>query len=199
MRESCPNWVIPGVLTASQPNRCTSVMSSPTPGSSGRRPGTDRGGRSGPPGWTRDQDLVRNRRRSARSLFARSPMRRVRMSCSVDGLGAIHLISNRLVPIVFLLTTCAPVTAAPAQTERAQALLQTYKCYMCHADDSPKAGPAYRDVADLYRKDTRAVPKVTGVIRNGQHGGGPWHMPPHPEVSAADAEAMARYILSLHP
>jgi cytochrome c551/c552 len=31
----------------------------------------------------------------------------------------------------------------------------------------------------------------------GSHGNGPWHMPPHPEVSDADAKAMVRYILSL--
>lgn len=28
-------------------------------------------------------------------------------------------------------------------------------------------------------------------------GEGPWHMPPHPEVSDADARRMVRYILSL--
>jgi cytochrome c551/c552 len=31
----------------------------------------------------------------------------------------------------------------------------------------------------------------------GAHSGGPWHMPPHPEVSKADAVTMARYILAI--
>jgi hypothetical protein len=35
------------------------------------------------------------------------------------------------------------------------------------------------------------------LIRQGQHGEGPWHMPPHSEAGLADAKAMADYILSL--
>ena len=91
-------------------------------------------------------------------------------------------------------TTAAATVAAPLEPQH---LLHQYKCYVCHSDDVPKAGPAYADIAAAYRSDRRAVSQVSAIIRRGQHGGGPWHMPPHPEVSRAEADAMARYILSV--
>ena len=78
-----------------------------------------------------------------------------------------------------------------------QILLQQYRCYICHADDESKTGPAYVDVATRYRGNSQAVAILAAAIRKGDHGSGPWHMPPHPEVSDADARKMARYILSL--
>jgi len=92
------------------------------------------------------------------------------------------------------------VTVSPVHAARAQApetLLHQYKCYLCHADRESKTGPAYVDVAIRYKGNPHAVAVITGSIRKGAHGGGPWHMPPHPEVSGADARIMARYILSL--
>ena len=38
---------------------------------------------------------------------------------------------------------------------------------------------------------------VADKIRSGVHSGGPWHMPPHPEVSKVDAATMARHILAI--
>ena len=84
-----------------------------------------------------------------------------------------------------------------AQAQAPQVLLQQYKCYSCHADVETKTGPAYVDVADKYRGNPQAVPIVAAVIRKGIHDTGPWHMPPHPEVSDVDAKKMAQYILSL--
>jgi cytochrome c len=84
-----------------------------------------------------------------------------------------------------------------AAAQDPEVLLRQYKCYICHSDHEPKTGPAYVDVAAKYRDNPRAVSIVAGVVRKGVHGGGPWHMPPHPELSDADARKMARYILSL--
>ena len=84
-----------------------------------------------------------------------------------------------------------------AQAQVPQALLEQYRCYICHSNDETKTGPAYVDVAGKYRGNPRAVAIVAAVVRKGAHGAGPWHMPPHPEVSDADAKKMARYILSL--
>jgi cytochrome c len=81
--------------------------------------------------------------------------------------------------------------------EDAPALLHKYKCYICHADSEPKAGPAYVDVAAVYRGNPKATAILVALIKKGAHGAGPWHMPPHPEVSDAEARKMARYILSL--
>jgi cytochrome c len=114
-----------------------------------------------------------------------------------------------VIGIMRLITACAfvafiavadPFAAAEAkQPVDPQALLTHYKCYICHADRETKAGPAYVDVAAQYRKTPDAVSVIALEIRRGLRHGGPWHMPPHPEVSAAEARAMARYIVSLRP
>lgn len=77
--------------------------------------------------------------------------------------------------------------------------LTQYKCYFCHADREAKAGPAFADVADRYRNDRDAVARLAAEIRHGIRSGGPWHMPPHPEVSLPEARAIARYVMSLAP
>ena len=84
-----------------------------------------------------------------------------------------------------------------ARAQAPQILLQQYKCYICHADNESKTGPAYVDVATRYRSNPQVIPILTAAIRKGAHGSGPWHMPPHPEVSDADAKRMVHYILSL--
>jgi len=91
------------------------------------------------------------------------------------------------------LGSVARVSAAEAP----RALFERYKCYVCHADHEARTGPAYVDVAAKYRGDPQARAMLVAEIRKGAHGGGPWPMPPHPEVSAADAGTMVRYILSL--
>jgi len=72
-----------------------------------------------------------------------------------------------------------------------------HRCYICHSDRETLVGPAFEDVAKSYRGKPDAVSKIASDIRGGIRGGGPWHMPPHPEVSPEEARAMARYIMSL--
>ena len=69
--------------------------------------------------------------------------------------------------------------------------------HAARADRETKTGPAYADVAARYRGDPKAIARLTAVVKQGAHGAGPWPMPPHPEVSAADARTMVHYILSL--
>jgi cytochrome c len=80
-----------------------------------------------------------------------------------------------------------------------QELLDRYRCSICHAESDAAAGPAWVDIAIHYRGDRHADKLVADKIRSGAHGGGQWHMPPHPEVSEADAATMARYILATQP
>jgi len=88
---------------------------------------------------------------------------------------------------------------AEAAETSPQALLKIYRCTVCHSERDTLTGPAWANVAEHYRATPRAVQIVAGKIRSGAHSGGPWHMPPHPEVSKADATTMARYILALRP
>ena len=64
--------------------------------------------------------------------------------------------------------------------------------------------PVYDEAFDAFAPDhlkgnpkARAIIKT--VVRKGVHGSGPWPMPPSPQVTAADADAIARYILALKP
>jgi cytochrome c551/c552 len=99
---------------------------------------------------------------------------------------------------LLVLTFAAGLSAAgAAQAEDPQALLQRHDCTLCHADDEAKTGPAFVDVAAKYHGKANAVSTLTAVVRNGSHGGGPWPMPPSPQVSAADARTMVQYILAL--
>ncbi len=83
----------------------------------------------------------------------------------------------------------SPAAASPRQVEK-------NGCLGCHAAATKLVGPAFRDVAAKYRDDPEAVAKLTQSIRNG--GAGRWGemaMPPQPQVSAADAAAIAKWIL----
>jgi cytochrome c len=97
----------------------------------------------------------------------------------------------------FLILAAMMSTVGVARAQGPEALLQQYKCYICHANNETKTGPAYIDVAAKYRGSPRAVAIVAAVVIKGARSAGPWHMPPHPEISEADAKKMARYILSL--
>jgi cytochrome c len=101
------------------------------------------------------------------------------------------------VKLVWLALAAAVSSIGVARAQTPQILLQQYKCDICHANDESKTGPAYAAVATRYRANPQAVAILTAAIRGGAHGSGPWHMPPHPEVSDADARKMVRYILSL--
>lgn len=110
---------------------------------------------------------------------------------------------NTVLPInrrgCVLVWTLAVVAAGigAVEAEPAPILLHQYRCYACHSDHETKTGPPYADVAAKYKSNPRAVAILASELKTGMRGGGPWHMPPHPEVSNADAREMARYILSL--
>jgi cytochrome c551/c552 len=52
-----------------------------------------------------------------------------------------------MVKLVWLALAAAAALVDVARAQAPQILLQQYKCYICHADDEYKTGPAYADVA----------------------------------------------------
>jgi cytochrome c len=116
--------------------------------------------------------------------------------------GKIAEMTNRTASQSLLLALAlafATADVALAAEPRAVTMMREHKCYTCHADDEALAGPAFADVASAYRGNRSAADIVATFIRSGAQGGGPWHMPPHPEISAGDARVIARHILSVHP
>lgn len=105
------------------------------------------------------------------------------------------LLTRQAVVTIAVLTYTGLAAAAPAAEPPPS--LTHYRCYICHSDREPVVGPAFADIAAYYRGRRDAVSKIAADIRRGIKGGGPWHMPPHPEVSLDEARAMARYIMTL--
>ena len=93
-----------------------------------------------------------------------------------------------LIPIVIMAVTAPALASAD--------LAQKKGCMACHAVDRKVLGPAFRDVAAKYSgRDTSMMERS---IREGGSGRwGPVPMPAQPQVTAAEAQALARWISSV--
>jgi cytochrome c len=79
-----------------------------------------------------------------------------------------------------------------------QELVLKKNCAACHYVDKRKYGPSFQQVAGKYADQKNAVDVLAKKIRRG--GSGVWGqdvMPPQPHVSAAEARAIATYVLTL--
>ena len=111
----------------------------------------------------------------------------------------IQALSSKRLVATCLLAAAGLAPAAVAAEPDARTVMLDHKCYICHEDGYPKAGPAFVDVAAAYGRDRRAASHIAELIRRGQHGSSPWHMPPHPELTPAEARRIALYILAMRP
>ena len=71
-------------------------------------------------------------------------------------------------------------------------------CLACHQLDKRKYGPNFKEVAAKYADQKNAAEVLAKKIRRG--GTGVWGqdvMPAQPQVSAAEARTLARYVLSV--
>ncbi|SKC61834.1 c-type cytochrome [Ohtaekwangia koreensis] len=95
--------------------------------------------------------------------------------------------------------TAEPKAAsAEDQIAQGQALVDGSDCKTCHHPTNKIVGPAHMEVAKKYEFTKANVTMLAGKIING--GSGNWGeipMSPHADVSQADAEKMAMYVLSL--
>lgn len=86
--------------------------------------------------------------------------------------------------------------AGPAHADADLAIKKN--CAACHYVDKRKYGPSFQQIAAKYADQKNATDVLAKKIRRG--GTGVWGedvMPPQPQVSAADARALATYVLSL--
>jgi len=89
----------------------------------------------------------------------------------------------------------AIVAAGPALAD--QALATAKNCMACHAVDKKLVGPSYKDIAAKYASDSGAAAKLATKIQKG--GSGVWGaipMPANPQVSDAEAQKLAAWVLS---
>ncbi len=94
--------------------------------------------------------------------------------------------------------------AAPAASSAIKSQMNAQGCFACHAVNMKIVGPAYGWVAYRFAHQKGAVLKLAKKIIAG--GAGEWNawtggiaMPAHPDLSLAQAEAMARWILAQKP
>ena len=96
-----------------------------------------------------------------------------------------------LLAISVLLTTSMPAWAD-------QALATSKNCMACHTVDKKVVGPAYKDVAAKYAKQKDAADMLAQKILKGGSGvWGPVPMPANTQVSPAEAQKLANWILTL--
>jgi cytochrome c len=77
-------------------------------------------------------------------------------------------------------------------------LAREKNCLACHAVDNKLVGPGYKEVAAKYKGDKSAEDKLAQKIMKG--GSGVWGqipMPANPQVSAAEAKTLAKWVLSM--
>lgn len=77
-------------------------------------------------------------------------------------------------------------------------LAKSKNCLACHAVDSKKLGPAFKDVAQKYAGQNDAAAKLSEKVIKG--GGGVWGqmpMPPNAQVTPEEATQLVQWVLSL--
>ncbi len=100
-------------------------------------------------------------------------------------------ITLQWIAVIVLLGAAGPVRAD-------YDLVVKKNCLACHQVDKRKYGPNFKEVAAKYANQKNAAEVLAKKIRRG--GTGVWGqdvMPPQPQVSAAEARALAAYVLSL--
>lgn len=100
----------------------------------------------------------------------------------------------RTLPLLVALGFTLASGAAIANADLAKAK----NCLACHAQDKKLVGPAYKDIAAKYASDKDAANRLAKKIRDG--GVGIWGqvpMPANPQVSEAEAQTLAKWVLSI--
>ncbi|MCA1978230.1 MAG: c-type cytochrome [Thiobacillus sp.] len=97
---------------------------------------------------------------------------------------------NKLLALMVLALVALPAQASPELANKS-------KCMTCHQVDKKVLGPSFKEIAAKYKGDKTAEAMLTDSITKGVKG--KWGKIPMPaqKVSAADAAALAKWILSL--
>lgn len=91
--------------------------------------------------------------------------------------------------MLIAVAAAASLAVAGAASAQSGADLAQSKCGTCHAADTKKMGPAWKDVAAKYKDNKEAQGKVVAMLKEGKG---------HPKVALSDAEldAVAKFALA---
>ncbi|GMG91342.1 c-type cytochrome [Cupriavidus metallidurans] len=96
-----------------------------------------------------------------------------------------------------VIAAVALAAALPVTALASQELATSKNCMACHSVDKKLVGPAYKDIAAKYKGDKAAAAQLSQSILKGSSGKwGPIPMPPN-QVSEAEANTLAKWVLSL--
>ena len=84
---------------------------------------------------------------------------------------------------------------APAIAD--EALAQKKNCLACHAVDKKVVGPSYKDVAKKYAGQDVTAKLATKIMKGGSGAWGAIPMPANPQVTQAEADSLAKWIVSM--
>jgi cytochrome c551/c552 len=101
-------------------------------------------------------------------------------------------------PLTERISVAAPVVVAQAGgAVDAKSLLNTHACTACHGINNKIVGPGFNEIANKYKGKADAHAYLVGKIKNGGSGVfGAIPMPAQPNISDADAGAIATWIAS---
>jgi cytochrome c len=91
----------------------------------------------------------------------------------------------------------AAKTAGIAAGDKVGELAASRGCTACHTADKPLVGPAFKAIAERYRGDASAAPRLAAKVRNG--GAGSWGqtpMPAHPALPDAELKQLVGWVLA---
>lgn len=95
-----------------------------------------------------------------------------------------------------IMMALALTAAAPAMAD--QALAASKNCMACHAVGKKLVGPSFKEVASKYAGQSDAVSKLAPKIIKGSSGvWGPVPMPANNQISEAEAQKLAQWVLGL--
>jgi cytochrome c len=98
--------------------------------------------------------------------------------------------------LIVSLAAFAAVAASGAVWADAE-LAKAKNCMACHAVDKKMVGPSYKDVASKYGSNKDAVAVLADKIQKGGAGvWGPVPMPANTQVSAAEAQKLAAWVMT---
>ena len=102
----------------------------------------------------------------------------------------------RVRKIAFLFLLASAFLASSSWAD--MALANSKNCMSCHHSDRKVVGPAMKEIAKRYANEPLALATLTTKIQKG--GAGVWGvgpMPANPQVSEAEAQKLAAWVLSL--
>jgi cytochrome c len=95
----------------------------------------------------------------------------------------------KLIAMATMVSISLAAMAIPATSNAQEALAKSSGCLNCHAVDTKKIGPAFKDVAAKYKGKADAEAMLVAKISGGKE---------HPAVKASgdDVKALVKWVLS---